>query len=99
MKSIALHSLRLVAARDGQNLRHTRQAAMESGVKAGDLTRARVLLLKRLNQTDLRDQVFGIIRADSAQFLQHRPIALLGIATTPPAMDDAMPNGRGCARP
>src|ERR1044071_5351611 len=99
MEAIALHSLRLVAARDGQNLRHALQAAMESGVKAGDLTRGREFFLERLNQTDLRDQVLGIVRADSAQFLQYRAIHWLRIAVARPAVDDAMANGRGCACP
>ena len=53
VKTVALDALRLVAPRNGEQLRDTRHVAMKGGVETGHLWEFRMTLPKRFDQFDL----------------------------------------------
>ena len=70
VETVALHSLRVVAARDGKQLGNTRHGAVKRGVKTGHLRQFRMTLAERLDQLDLAGQMVRVVRADAMQFIQ-----------------------------
>ena len=69
METVALHPLRIVAARDREQPGHPRYGAVKRRVKTGHLGQFRMTLAERLDQFDLAGQMIRIVRADAVQFI------------------------------
>ena len=93
METIALNALRLVAARDGQQLRHARHGVVKRGVEAGNLRHLGKLRGEVLHQRDGGGEMVRGKGTDAPQFLQHCLINALGLAITRAAMHDAITDG------
>src|ERR1035438_9762979 len=68
VETVALHSLRVVATRDGKQLGNTRHGAVKRSVKTGYLGQFRMTLAERLDQLDLARQMVRVVWADAVQF-------------------------------
>ena len=73
METVALHSLRVVAARNRQQPGDPRHGVVKRRVKTGHLGQFRMTLAERLDQFDLAGQMFRVVRADAVQFIQSIP--------------------------
>ena len=71
VKPIPPHALCLVAARDRQQLGHTRQVMVKSRVEAGHLRQVGKAAMKRFGQLDFFRQVLRIEWFELMQFLDH----------------------------
>jgi hypothetical protein len=92
VEAVALNSLRVEAPGNGQQLGDAGHGGMKRRVEAGDLGNFWITLREGLDQFDFAGQMFGIIRAEAAQFLQQfrRDALRLGVGQ---AVDDAMADG------
>ena len=72
MKSVALNSLRLVAARNRQQRRDARHASMERGIEARHLRQLRKFAADGLDEFDLTRQMFRVVGNDASQLIQER---------------------------
>jgi hypothetical protein len=70
VKTVALHSLRVVATRDGKQLRNTRHGTVKRRVEAGDLEQSRMALAEYLDKFDLGREMVRVAWADAIQFFQ-----------------------------
>ena len=71
VKPVPAYALRLVAARDRQQLGHARQVMVKSRVETGHLRQVGKSAMKRLGQLDLFRQMLRIEWFESAQLLDH----------------------------
>ncbi len=90
METIALNTPRFVAARNGQELRHSGHVAMEGGVEAGHLRRVGIASPEILDQPQRCGQVVGVKGAHAPQFGQQGGVDRLRFAVARPAVNDAM---------
>ena len=93
MKTVALNALRLVATRDGEQLRHARHGVVKRRVEAGNLRRLGKLRGEVFHQRDGGREMVRGKGTDAPQFLQHCLINPLGLAITRAAMHDAITDG------
>ena len=97
MKAIALHALGGVAARNRQQRRLHRHAAMKCRVEARHLGHIRIAALHRFDEFDFARQMLGIERGDSPQLRQQRRRHPLRLAVLH-AMHHSMTDGIRSAR-
>ncbi len=71
MEAVALNTLRRVPARNRQLGGDARHASMKRRVEANDLRQSAVAALQCLDELDLTRHVFGIVRNDALEFIQH----------------------------
>ena len=77
----------------GTILHNAGHVVMERSVEASDLQQTGVAGSKRLDERDLTRQVFRVVRADSAQFLDQLWCDVLGLVVPISSVNDAMPDG------
>ena len=99
VESVPPHALRLVAARDRQQLGHARQVMVKRGVEARHLGQVGKPPMKRLDQQDLLRQMLGVEGTELVQLLDHFRGDSLRLAILRPAVHHAMPDRGQCIAP
>ena len=90
MKPVPPHALRLVSARNRQQLGHTRQVMVKSGVKTRHLRQVRKSAMKRFGQQDLFRQMLRIEWTKPVQLLDHFRSDSLPLGVFRPPMHHTM---------
>ena len=97
MKTVALNTLCVEAARKWQQLGYARHGTVKRRVEAGHLGQLRMTLAECLDQLDLAWQMIRVVRPDAMQLIQQALAHDLGLDVLHP-MDDAMAHGLDCGQ-
>ena len=93
VEPVAAHARLLVAPRNGEQLRHARQACVERGVEAGDLRQTRATACERLDHGDLARKMRRVERAQAAQLGDDLGGHELRLDVARPAVHHPVPGG------